>query len=54
MIAFGQERSGQAFASAHGGSVARPDDFVRPLLLLAGAGILIRATGSALVQTRVR
>jgi hypothetical protein len=41
MIAFGQERSAQAFDHAHGGSVAHPGDFVRPLVLLAGAGILL-------------
>jgi hypothetical protein len=41
MIAFGQERSALVFANAHDGSVARPGDFVRPLLLLAGAGILL-------------
>jgi hypothetical protein len=41
MIAFGQERSTQAFAHAQGGGVAHPHDFVGPLLLLAGAGVLL-------------
>jgi hypothetical protein len=41
VIAFGQERSAQAFDHAQGGSVAHPGDFVQPLVLLAGAGILL-------------
>jgi hypothetical protein len=40
MIAFGQERSAQAFASAHSNG-AHPGAFLWPLLLLAGAGIFL-------------
>jgi hypothetical protein len=41
MLAFGQERSDRAFASVQASSVAHPHEFIRPLLLLAGAGILL-------------
>jgi hypothetical protein len=41
MLALGQERSDRAFAGVQASSVAHPHDFIRPLLLLAGAGILL-------------
>jgi hypothetical protein len=41
MIAFGQERSAHAFTNAQSSSAAHPGDFIRPVLLLAAAGILL-------------
>ncbi|HEY2669121.1 MAG TPA: hypothetical protein VGJ07_01965 [Rugosimonospora sp.] len=41
LIAFGQDRSAQAFANAQSNGGFHTGDFVRPLLFLAAAGILI-------------
>jgi hypothetical protein len=41
LIAFGQDRSAQAFDNAAGGGSLQAADFVRPLLLLAAAGVLL-------------
>jgi hypothetical protein len=41
MLAFGQERSARAFADAQSSGAVDRADFVRPLLLLAAAGILL-------------
>jgi hypothetical protein len=41
LIAFGQDRSAQAFANAQSNGGFHAGDFVRPLLFLAAAGILI-------------
>jgi hypothetical protein len=41
MIAFGQQHSDRAFDHAQASSVTHPGEFLRPLLLLAGAGILL-------------
>jgi uncharacterized membrane protein len=41
LVAFGQDRSAQAFANAHGRGAFHTGDFLRPLLFLAAAGILL-------------
>jgi hypothetical protein len=41
LIAFGQDRSVQIFATTEGAGVFHRSDFVRPLLMLAAAGILL-------------
>ncbi|MEU7868283.1 hypothetical protein [Dactylosporangium sp. NPDC049140] len=46
LLALGQERSANAFAGTSHGSALRPDDFLRPLLLLAAAGLLLGILGT--------
>jgi hypothetical protein len=41
LLAFGQDRSLQAFASAQSTGVFHPGDFVRPVQMLAAAGLLV-------------
>src|SRR5258705_11815870 len=41
LIAFGQDRWVQIFATTEGAGVLQRSDFVRPLLMLAAAGILL-------------
>lgn len=41
LLAIGQDRSAQVFANAQDGGALDPSDFVRPVLLLAAAGILL-------------
>jgi hypothetical protein len=46
MLAFGQDRSADAFANASLSGAFHTEDFVRPLLLLAGAGLLLGLLGT--------
>jgi hypothetical protein len=41
LLAFGQDRSADVFAEASRSGTFRTEDFVGPLLLLAGAGLLL-------------
>jgi hypothetical protein len=41
LMAFGQDRSAQAFAPAADGGALHSADFIRPLLLLAAAGVVL-------------
>src|SRR6185312_11532951 len=41
LLAFGQDRSAEVFADAGLSGTLRTEDFVGPLLLLAGAGLLL-------------
>lgn len=41
LLAIGQDRSAQVFANAQDGSALHTNDFVRPVLLLAAAGIVL-------------
>jgi hypothetical protein len=46
MLAFGQERSAQAVTNAQSGGVVQTGEFIRPLLLLAAAGIFLGLIGT--------
>jgi hypothetical protein len=46
LLALGQERSADAFAGTSHGSALHAGDFVRPLLLLAVAGLLLGVLGT--------
>ncbi|HEU4423632.1 MAG TPA: hypothetical protein VFR67_13955 [Pilimelia sp.] len=46
LLAFGQDRSGQAFANAQGDGTLESGDFLRPALCLAAAGILFGLIGT--------
>jgi hypothetical protein len=46
LIAFGQDRSAEAFAKAQSSGAFHTGDFVRPLLYLAAAGILLGLIGT--------
>lgn len=46
LLAFGQDRSGQAFANAQSNGTLETGDFVRPILCLAAAGILFGLIGT--------
>jgi hypothetical protein len=41
LLAFGQDRSAQAFANAHSNGAYHTGDFLRPVLFLGAAGILL-------------
>jgi hypothetical protein len=46
LLAFGQDRSAEVFANASLSGTFRPEEFVGPLLLLAGAGLLLGLVGT--------
>src|SRR5688572_23507375 len=46
LLALGQERAADAFAGTSHGGALHADDFVRPLLLLAAAGLLLGVLGT--------
>jgi hypothetical protein len=46
LLAFGQERSAQAFVNAQNRGAFDKGDFVRPLVLLAAAGVLLGLIGT--------
>ncbi len=46
LIAFGQDRSAEAFAKAQSSGAFHTGDFVRPLLYLAAAGVLLGLIGT--------
>ena len=46
LLAFGQDRSADAFANASLSGAFHPEDFLRPLLLLGGAGLLLALLGT--------
>jgi hypothetical protein len=46
LIAFGQDRSAEAFAKAQSSGAFHTGDFVRPLLYLAAAGLLLGLIGT--------
>src|SRR5258705_10571570 len=50
LLALGQDRSAKAFADANGSGALHADDFVRPLLLLAAAGLLLGILGTLRVS----
>src|SRR5690242_5142568 len=46
LLAFGQDRSAQVFADARLSGTFRTEDFVGPLVFLAGAGLLLGIIGT--------
>jgi hypothetical protein len=46
LLAFGQDRSAQVFAGARVSGTFRTDDFVAPVVFLAGAGLLLGLIGT--------